>query len=134
MNSPQRIVLIASFLIILGMALFPPWVYVFTPTGDLKDILVRTERPAGYHLLFSNHQPTDETALLALFNMGRERRDLWYQPWGGASYFLVRLDAFSVRLDTSRLLIQIGVALLLTAILYLALRSGKSATHYNLLL
>ncbi len=58
--------------------------------------------------------------------MGRERRDLWYQPWGGESYFLVRLDAFSVRLDTSRLLLQIGVALLLIAILYLALRSATS--------
>lgn len=126
MNLPQRVVLIFAFVVILGMTLFPPWTFVFTPTGDLKEILVRTERPAGYHLLFSNPQPTDETALLALFNMGRERRDLWDQPYGGASYFLVRLDAFSVRLDTSRLVIQIGVTLLLTAILYLALRRKQS--------
>lgn len=49
------------------MTLFPPWVYVFNPTGDLKDILVKTERTAGYYLLFADQQPQDETALAARF-------------------------------------------------------------------
>lgn len=71
-NLAQRIVLIISFLVILGVSLFPPWTYVFSPPADLRHRFVRTERPAGYHLLFNDHSPQDLSKLLVLFNLTPE--------------------------------------------------------------
>lgn len=92
-NLTQRIVLILSFLVILGMALFPPWVYVFNPAADLRDRFVRTERPAGYHFLFADHTPQDQSQLLATFNL---------TPKSEWEWLLMGLAAFSIRLDTTR--------------------------------
>ena len=115
----QRIVLIFVFLVIFTMALFPPWIYVFSPPAELRGSYVRVERPAGYHFM-SDHSPQGEERLLSVFNLSPreyERR-------------VISLHLFSIRLDTSRLEVQIGVTLLLTAILYFALRGiQKPATR-----
>lgn len=114
----QRIVLIVGFLAILGMALFPPWVYVYTPPRNSE--IVRTERPAGYHLILGSHIPQDQTQLVALFNL--PLRNSYDSALSG-------LQFFSLRIDSLRLEIQIAATLILTAILYLALRSTKPAAR-----
>ncbi len=119
MNLPQRIVLIFAFVIVLGMALFPPWFFVFDPPAILSHNLVRAERPAGYHLLFTDHSPQDQAQLLPLFNLTPHP---WEQP-------ILSLQAFSIRLDTNRLAVQIGAAVLLAAILYLALGKARRPNH-----
>ncbi len=113
MNLAQRIVLILGFLIILGMALFPPWVFVYNYHGAGPS--VRAERPAGYRSIFNQHFPTDRAYLSALFGINSES--------GRAG-----LQFFSLSIDRTRLAIQIAVAVILTAILYLAIRS-RPATH-----
>jgi|SRR5215213_3887184 len=110
-NMAQRIVLISGFLVILGMVLFPPWIYVFSPSVDLRDRFVRTERSAGYHFLFTDHSPRDLSELTALFSL--------------QSAPFLNLALFSIRLDTGRLQIQIAATLILTTLLYLALRRPR---------
>jgi hypothetical protein len=116
MNLSQRIVLVLAFLVILVMALFPPWFFVFDPPTMLRQNFVKAERPAGYHLLFTDHSPEDQIQLLRLFNLIPEP---WEEP-------ILSLQSFSIRLDTSRLAVQIGAVVLLAAILYLALGKAKS--------
>jgi len=51
MNPAQRVVLIIGFLVVLGMALFPPWKRLFeAPNYDLEKV-VHVEQSAGYHLI-----------------------------------------------------------------------------------
>ncbi len=69
-NLAQRIVLIAGFLIVLGMALFPPWLLVYKYPG-----LPQTERAAGYFLIFEQHAPQDRAALAALFGLPLEQAE-----------------------------------------------------------
>lgn len=116
----QRIVLITSFLIILGMTLFPPWIYVFDPPADLRHRFVRTERPAGYHLLFNDHSPQDLDQLLILFNLTPDETQA-----DGYERSMMNLSVFSTQIDKNRIIVQVGAVLLLTAILYLAFRSGS---------
>lgn len=113
MSTPQRIVLLVGFFVILGMALFPPWLYVYTPPHNSD--AVRAERPAGYHLIFNDHVPQDQAQLLALFSLPLGR-DIYESE-------IVSLRYFSLRIDSLRLEIQIAATLILSAILYLALRS-----------
>lgn len=127
MNPGQRIVLIIGLLIILGMILFPPWVYVFNPPTDLRYRLVRMERPAGYHLLFNDHSPQDLTQLLARFNLTPESA---YTPAYEQSY--LTLAVFSIQIDKNRLTIQIGAVSLLTLILCLAFRSSSKPPKHHL--
>jgi len=115
MNLAQRIVLILSFLVLLSMVLFPPWIYVFDPPADLRHHLVKAERPAGYHLLFTDHSPQDQSQLLTVFNL---RVAPWEQPY-------LTLLVFSVRLDAGRLAVQLVAVVLLTSILYLALQPSQ---------
>ena len=115
MNAPQKFVLIVGFLLVLSMALFPPWTFVFDKPessfrgGDVASShgTEHVERPAGYHLVFGQHVPQDETRLNALF--GRE----------------VEIQYISTRIDTSRLTIQIIAVLLLVGILYLVLYAAR---------
>jgi LmbE family N-acetylglucosaminyl deacetylase len=152
MNLPQRIVLIVGFIAILAMALFPPWVYVYDPPEGPRRLGVKVERPAGYHLVFGEHVPQDQTQLIKIFNMmppevekqiqalteqigqttdGHKQDQLvnqiaelrkQYPP----SWYFAGLQFFSVRMDITRLAVQIGATLLLTSILYLALRRKSS--------
>jgi hypothetical protein len=104
-NLAQRIVLIAGFLIVLGMALFPPWLLVYKYPG-----LPQTERAAGYFLIFEQHAPQDRAALAALFGLPLEQAEPRF---------------FSLQIDRTCLAVQIGTTLVLVSILYLALRSAK---------
>jgi hypothetical protein len=104
-NLAQRIVLIAGFLIVLRMALFPSWLLVYKYPG-----LPQTERAAGYFLIFEQHAPQDRVALAALFGLPREQAEPRF---------------FSLQIDRTRLAVQIGTTLVLVSILYLALRSAK---------
>jgi hypothetical protein len=110
MNLPQRIVLVLAFLVILVMALFPPWVYVL----NASEAHIHAERPAGYHLLFGQHVPTDQSQLLTLFGIPPTEYE-----WAPLSFF-------SLRIDGTRLFIQLAATILLTSILYLALRRKLS--------
>ena len=112
MNTAQRIILAAGFLLILIMALFPPWTYTYDPPQRTRRYSVagKTEHPAGYHFLFGEHALTEEqdhATLLRLFNLG----------WDAS------LESFSIRVDTGRLTIQIVVATILITILCFALKS-----------
>ena len=115
MNTKQRAVVIAAFVLILGMVLFPPWLFVLdVPAhressngqfgGSSSHGRELAERPAGYHLLFGQHIPADEPELTRLFSTD------------------VSLRYVSMRIDRTRLEIQTGAVLLLTAILYFILR------------
>jgi hypothetical protein len=121
LNLAQRIVLVISFLVILGMTLFPPWIYVFNPSVPLREAgYVRAERTAGYHFMFADHSPLDETHLLTIFSLNPKG---WERPF-------IFLHLFAVQLNSRQLGIQIAIAVLLTAILYFALKSTRSkATH-----
>jgi hypothetical protein len=106
-NLAQRVVLIAGFLIVLGMALFPPWLYLYRYPR-----LPPAERPAGYFLIFEQHAPQDRAALAALFGTPLNEADPQF---------------FSMEIDRTRLIVQIGATLILITILYLALRSAEPA-------
>lgn len=117
MNFAQRIVPILAFLAILGMTPFPPWVYIYNPPARFQ-AAVKTERPAGYHLFFGGDLPKSQTELVNIFNLNIDSATEWS----------VGLQFFSSRIDATRLTIQILVTLLLTAILYLVLRSGTKTS------
>jgi hypothetical protein len=107
MNPSQRIVLILAFLAILGMALFPPWTFIYDEP-EAK----RVERPAGYHLIFGQYAPENLDQLKAQFGL---RPD-----------YHTALQFFSIRIDGTRLFVQISTTMVLTSILYLALRRKPS--------
>jgi len=102
MNFSQRIVLAVGAMAITLMALFPPW-YFTLESGSTK----LGSRFAGYHPLWRANTPTNTTALSELFQYPVQYDELSY---------------FSVRLDTTRLTIQMAatliVMLLLCAILH----------------
>ena len=113
MNLPQKIVLIIAALGIATIALFPPWIFVYhyVPLGYSRGYLEqRIERPAGYHAIWAPHVPSDEQALVALFNISPDRSDLQY---------------FSIRLDKDRTWIQLAAAFAVAAILTALLKSKK---------
>ena len=113
MNLPQRVVLALGTIIIAGMVLFPPWLFVFDPPQFAAEAFHKTTRPAGYHLLFSPHVPEDQTELVRIFSLPPK----WY--------LLHNLNYFSVVIDTDRLLVQLGGALAITVLLAFLLKSRK---------
>jgi hypothetical protein len=98
----QRLIFIIGGLVIAIMALFPPWIFVYKYPE-----LPAMERPAGYHSLFGQHVPQDPTALAQLF---------------GSHPVLAFV---SLRIDATRLSVQIVAAIVLTAVLYSALRPRR---------
>lgn len=121
MNLPQRIVLLLGFISVFSMALFPPWVFIYNYPGFNYVHAERSERPAGYHSIFGQHVPQDQSSLVALFNINVNA-----EPRGPYVPQRDRLQFFSLRIDWTRLTVQIAVATLLTLILYLALRRKLS--------
>lgn len=118
MTAPQRWVLIFGLTAIAAMAIFPPWIYVYSrPAGvgiRVRDYsssgapALRAERPAGYHLLTGIHIPQDQTALAQIFNLPVNDADLTF---------------FSMSIDIQRLVIQIvAVAVLFGAIFLIGTR------------
>jgi hypothetical protein len=123
MNLPQRIVLLLAFVIVLVTALFPHWTYVLSDEGRH----LNAERPAGYHLIFGEHVPPDESRLWELFGLRRGPYTVKGQSEQFPDYITIdaRLSSFSMRIDGTRLTIQLAATILLTSILYLALRVRK---------
>jgi len=114
MNSAQRIVLGLGVIVIAVMALFPPWNYVYEYPGDPRPYnyrpASRIERFAGYHAIWKDHTPSDRTYLAGAFSLRLDDRS--------------SLQFFSVSLNTSRLGLQIGIALVIT-IMLTALASSR---------
>lgn len=120
MNLPQRIVLVLGFLAVLAMASFPPWVFVYSYPGFNVIHAERSERPAGYHSIFGQHVPQDQTSLVALFSINVNA-----EPRGPYVPERDRLQFFSLRIDWTRLAVQLVAVVLLTSILYFALRRSR---------
>ena len=97
MNLAQRIIVILSFLVIFGMALFPPWKRLYDVYDDQTDKVVHLERAAGYHLVLRDQAPANEYSIL--------------------------------RIDTTRLAVQLFAVIILTGLLYLAVRPSRPGTH-----
>jgi hypothetical protein len=104
----QRIALIAGFVLILSMALFPPWLTVYDIPADKDRVVIpargRAERSAGYHFLF---QQDNSRSMSTYVDLSGET---------AAAYR-------STKIDTLRLGVQLIGALLLTGIAYLILRT-----------
>ena len=114
MNFPQKIVLAVSAIVFTLMAMFPPWYFAFQERTTKLG-----ERFAGYHPIWQANTPTDSAALSEVFSTEFGYDELAY---------------FSIRLDTTRLGIQIVatviVTLLLCAIFYGNLNLKKPANIY----
>jgi hypothetical protein len=112
MNPQQRIVLTIGGLIIGLMTLFPPWIFSFSYFGPPMYQPELQERPAGYHLVFGSHVPTDQTELERLFGV---------EP--------IPLSRVTTRIDRGRLATQIVGGLFVTILLCLALSSRSAKTR-----
>ena len=102
MNLPQRIILGLGAVAIATMASYPPWLFVH----QYPD-LPRIERFAGYYPIWRSNNPTDLTALNDMFQV---------------SGFMGKLMFYSIRVDTTRLGIQIAAVLLVTVLLTVLFR------------
>ena len=98
---PQRIVLGLGATAITAMSLFPPWTFVFK-ANDL-----RIERFAGYHPIWLSNAPTDSAALSRLLSF-----DVGYGD----------LALVTMKIDTTRLAIQIIAVIIVTVLIYSLLK------------
>src|SRR5215216_166618 len=106
MNIAQRMVLALGAIAIALMALFPPWNFVYDFPGDdfyVNRPAYKAERFAGISAIWKSNAPTDQSQLAALFSIPADQRS--------------SLQYFSLRLNTTRLLVQFTAILLLTVIL-----------------
>jgi hypothetical protein len=118
-NFPQRIVLALGAIIIAGMVLFPPWLFIYTEPAWQSNPLdkfgsgghgeQRIERPAGYQFLFGPHlPPSDHNQLGAIFGLPAA------PPWW-----------VIMQIDVRQLGVQLGGVLVVTTLLTLLLKSRK---------
>ena len=112
----QRVVLFAGAFAIALVILFPPWNFVFTPPSGAAG-WSRSERFAGYHLIFGSNEPQDVTALGEMFN------------WKARSV----LNFTTVKLDSPRLFAQLAGILCVTALCFFAVRRRMNIPHSDLL-
>jgi hypothetical protein len=126
MNPLQRIILAGAIVAIIAAALFPPWVYVYTPPPDTSRS--KAERSAGYRLITSP-PGIEYEQVMPLFGFGKYmKRDPVTKE--ETSTWTASLSSFSVRLNTNVLAIEMAAILLVTGLLYLLLRtSTKPAAH-----
>lgn len=110
MNIVQRIDLVLGALVVAGVFLFPPWVFVLdtpeTPGIARMQFPVAhryEERPAGYHLIFGQHVPTDLAALNEAFQTKE-----------------TTLQFFRLRLDRNLLLAEAAGAILFFGLIAIA--------------
>ena len=108
MNLPQRVVFGLGTIVIAGMVLFPPWLFVYDPPEGY--ILHKTTRPAGYHSLFAQNRALDQTVLSEFFDIPN------VQQVASPRYF-------SMIIDRDRLGVQLGGILAITLLLTLLLKS-----------
>ena len=86
MNLPQRIVLAGAAIIIAGMILFPPWLFIYDPPKGYL-YFHKTIRPAGYHLLFAPHVAEDQTELERIFGLPPDQRLNYFSAWRRADNY-----------------------------------------------
>ncbi|HXQ34926.1 MAG TPA: hypothetical protein VN843_13010 [Anaerolineales bacterium] len=103
MNLYQRMILGVAAVVIAVMTIFPPWVFVLQ-----RPELPRVERFAGYYPIWQSNTPTDQDALTRLFQVA------------------ARPSFVSIRIDTTRLGIQIVAVLLVTLLLVVLLKSRNA--------
>ena len=103
-------------IIVAGMILFPPWLFIYDPPKMYLSV-TRTIRPAGYHLLFAPPVPEDQTELERIFGLPAYSK--------APDYNASRLNYFSMVIDKDRLMIQVGGVLAITALLVLLLKVRK---------
>ncbi len=107
-NPYQRIVLGLGVIAIAIMALFPPWMFTYQRPGG-----PRADRFAGYLPIWQSNTPSDIRSLQQMFSVPLSAQMQW----------------FSIRLDTTRLGIQIAATLIVTLLLTALLKSkGKRGT------
>jgi hypothetical protein len=102
MNSQQKTVLLVATAVLLAMIAFPPWTFVYQPSRDSR--YSKGTRPAGYHSLIESHVPQDQTQLAQLFGLP-------VNPYASG------LSHFSMEIDSSRLTLQIGGLVVITALI-----------------
>lgn len=120
MSVPQRVVLIFAALLVSVMALMPPWRFVYDFPGDefharalARQPAYKAERFAGYYAIWQSNTPTDQTYLADLFSIPIDDRS-------GMQYF-------SMKIDKDKLWIQLGVTLIVTALLVVILKPRNVA-------
>lgn len=121
MNSQQRIVLIIGVLLVLSMALFPPWRCVM----DNSEV-GRAERSVGYRFLFADNAPTDPIAINALFGMQKTTYVIRNEE---RTTNIFPLHFFTIQIDILRLLVQVAMTLIVIAMLCIAFRSTKQLVN-----
>lgn len=104
MNIYQRVVLMFGAIAVTALALFPPWSFVFQQRS------VRMERFAGYYPIWHSNAPTDAAALSKLFSTTVGLNDLPF---------------FSIRLDITRLSVQLIATVIVSLILCMILSKPK---------
>lgn len=105
--TPQKFVLALSAMAILAVTLFPPWLYVYTPSQDTEGSS-KAERSAGYRLITS--PPLIDEHVMPLFGFMYRKQDV---------------SMLSVRLDMNVLAVEVVAILILTGLLYLLLRNWR---------
>lgn len=116
MNLAQRIVLAVGAIAIAVMALFPPWNYVYDYPGNARYVnrpAYQSEHAAGYHAIWKVNTPTDQTYLALLFSIPTDERS--------------SLQYFSIRLNASKLLVQLAATIVITVILTVFAHSRRHA-------
>jgi len=109
----QRGILIFGGLVLLAMVAFPPWVYVFSPPDrGVRSEVNKSERFAGYYFLLNDHTPQDHAALIQKFNLTR----ISFQDDADIRFF-------SIRIDSTRLAIQIIVTVIVIWLFWFAAKS-----------
>jgi|ERR1044072_2953100 hypothetical protein len=118
MNVVQRMILVICAIATALMSLFPPWNFVYDFPGDdfyVNRPAYKAERFAGYYAIWKSNAPTDQSQLAALFSIPADQRS--------------SLQYFSIRLNTTRLLVQFTAILLLTVILTILSKSPHTSTR-----
>ena len=117
MNRNQQIALVAAFLLISAMFIFPPWRVIYDIPGkrgtkigdDYYDTVPkgRVEHSGGYRFLFGQHDSAISSPIVV----------------GEGNETTLTLAYVTTRMDYYRLAAQIIVVTLLTGLAYLILRT-----------
>lgn len=107
MNFKQRAMLRVSAIAIALMALFPPWYITFQIENTKLG-----QRFAGYHPIWQANTPTDSQLLSAWFSQSVSSDLLQY---------------FSIHIDTTRLIIQISVTVVIVLLLCASFAGTESS-------
>lgn len=115
MNIPQKLLLGLALIAVVGMCVLPPWFYDYhyvPPSGIRTNPLawreMRSQRFAGYHAIWGDNIPSDQSVLSRTFNV---------------PYEMALPTYFTTKVDATRLTIQVIGLLIVTSFLCLLLKS-----------